>query len=178
MFAYIGFRRKEAYIFREVLSVVMDMLVTSREDMAHVLTNGNVGLGIKGVPTTSGSSPKLPPASAGTVSVRQTLREEGNDSILRLVRHVCEMYGVDLDVVGVTKPGEDPIAVEGSDDSAEPSDHYGWPELQIGVVREAVAIAEALPGMEAHGTLFNLLTCSVHRLSNGRTVYFINAEDP
>lgn len=29
---------------------------------------------------------------------------------------------------------------------AEPLETYGWPELQVGVVREAVAVAEALPG--------------------------------
>jgi hypothetical protein len=47
---------------------------------------------------------------------------------------------------GITPPPADIKSYEEDlvDGFAEP---YGWPELQIGVVREAVAVAEALPGM-------------------------------
>jgi hypothetical protein len=31
-----------------------------------------------------------------------------------------------------------------------PQDQFGWPELQVGAIKEAVAIAEALPGRLHH----------------------------
>jgi hypothetical protein len=78
---------------------------------------------------------------------------------VRLVRHICAVYGIDLGAVRLL--GKDPLPVtndgrmrgeEGGDfgedeemDIAKPSP-FGWAELQVGVVREAVAIAEALPG--------------------------------
>ena len=36
---------------------------------------------------------------------------------------------------------------EEEDDFIAHAEPYGWPELQIGIVREAIAVAEALPGM-------------------------------
>lgn len=172
MYSCLGFRRKEVYILREVLAVLMDMVVASREEAtakaAKAIMSGeasegkspipqNPGLGIAGAGLDHSSS--LPSSAtglgAGTVGVRANVSNDGNESILRVVEYVCDMYGVDLSKVGITWPGSDPPEGEGKGDHNSPAlsvedegttEAFGWPELQLGVVREAVAIAEALPG--------------------------------
>ncbi|KAG8937942.1 hypothetical protein FRC00_008884 [Tulasnella sp. 408] len=175
MFSCLGFRRKEVYILREVLAVIMDMIVASREEatakaakaiMSGEVTEGkspapqNPGLGIAGAGLENSHS--LPNSAtslgAGTVGVRANVSDEGNESILRVVKYVCDIYGVDLSKIGISRPGSDPpeddskgdnndVAASEEDEGA--GEAFGWPELQLGVVREAVAIAEALPDYPA-----------------------------
>ena len=69
----------------------------------------------------------------------------------KLVKHICDVHGINLEAVtfvdtdnhGTQKEGGVPQDTN-SDDLLE--DPYGWPELQIGIVREALSVAEALPG--------------------------------
>ncbi|KAG8925375.1 hypothetical protein FRC01_010290 [Tulasnella sp. 417] len=175
MFSCLGFRRKEVYILREVLAVIMDMIVASREEAtakaAKAIMSGeasegkspapqNPGLGIAGAGfENSGSLPNSAATSgAGTVGVRANVSDDGNESVLRVVKYVCDIYGVDLSKIGITRPGSDPPEDENKEDNkpntASEEDEgtgepFGSPELQLGVVREAVAIAEALPDYPA-----------------------------
>jgi hypothetical protein len=83
---------------------------------------------------------------------------DGNQSILKLLTHVCRVLGIDLDAVRLEEsdderlpslPNDDSVSVDANyiEDSLEGNvEPYGWPEIQVGVVREAVAVAEALPG--------------------------------
>ncbi|KAG8889667.1 hypothetical protein FRB99_003967, partial [Tulasnella sp. 403] len=137
----------------------MDMLVVCRDDSMQVAVNGTgkaPGLAITGVDMGAlTSSPKVPPSS-GTVGVRHSVDEDGNESVLKVVRYIGETYGIDFGKVGIVK-ADAPSARESlqdvsppggsvkNDDDDDAAGHYGWPELQIGVVREAVVIAEALP---------------------------------
>lgn len=152
-YSYLGLRRKEAYILREVLATVMDLLVTSRDEFLYTTTkspptvNGHTpGLAIQGVKSLPNSPAKRP--TGGTVGVRPGMSTEGNAGVLKVVQYVCETYGLDLARVKLMKRG---TAEETSNDEQDDLDSslelFGWPELQIGVVREAVAVAEALPGM-------------------------------
>lgn len=86
------------------------------------------------------------------VTVREHQITEGNQSILRLVTYICSIYGVNLKATRL----KDDVAQDDARDEtwemeAESIDFakqptYGWSELQLGVVREALAVAEALPG--------------------------------
>lgn len=132
-YALLGYRRKEVYILRELLSVLMDMIVCGREEAAQhqsmmsPVTNGAVNGGPQN----------------GTVGVRAHESVVGNASILALVKQVCDIYGAPLDAIGVA---EDANVLQAAPLGDVPrKDHFGWPELQVGVVREALAIAEALP---------------------------------
>lgn len=147
MYACLGYKRKEAYVLREVLGCIMDLLVCGREENRKPSTSpGNTGLGIRNV------SLGVP----GTVGVRQNESAEGNASILRLLKYVCRVLGIDLEAVKLvhtaeTSPEDGKTASADStlseDDALEVSQEvYGWPELQIGVIREAIAVAESLPG--------------------------------
>ena len=148
-YARLGYQRKEAYILREVLGCLLDLLVCGREEDGYSHPSG--------IPPTAGlSTHNLHPvsgASWGAVGVRVSESVAGNDSILRLLKYVCKVLGINLDIVGLVQDslrrtsGLPPSLNDYDEDIVrelrEPS---GWPELQIGVVREAVAVAEALPG--------------------------------
>jgi trafficking protein particle complex subunit 9 len=162
IYACLGYKRKEAYILREVLGCVMDLLVCGREEHRGVSRSspgiGGPGLGIRGVNFGDRNSG----AEQGSIGVRHNDSAEGNDSILRLLKYVCEVLGINLEAVklvhsdfnGHTKTevedGSSPYTtslLQADDDVLDLShDVYGWPELQIGVIREAIAVAESLPG--------------------------------
>lgn len=159
IYACLGYRRKEAYILREVLGCVMDLLVCGREEHRASSNSspgiGSAGLGIRGVSFTD----KANGTERGSVGIRHNDNIEGNESILRLLKYLCKVLGIDLEAVKLAQPESD-VPMNGidedsltrsltrSDDDTSHSqgDIYGWPELQIGVIREAIAVAESLPG--------------------------------
>lgn len=149
MFGSLGFVRKEAYVLREVLGCIMDLVVCGRDERsagsARVLSAGLTARN-----SLTGT------AAQGTVGIRENERTEGNDSILRLVKHVCRVHGVDLEAVkllDINTPNRDSQQSQVSEEAEvdeellrSTQEPFGWPELQIGIIREAIAVAEALPG--------------------------------
>ena len=167
MYSCIGFRRKEVYILREVLAVVMDMVISSREEtLASGQDPGGLrpGLGIAGVEMGHLGAERGVTVAPGSVAVRHNLSDEGNDSILKLVKHICEVFGVDLNQVSIAAASEESHGKgDTGDDVDDPrSGHYGWSELQLGVVREAVAVAEALPGLSMDWSSNNICLTTVY----------------
>lgn len=148
LYACLGYRRKEAYILREVLGCVLDLLVCGREEDGYSRKSnlpGIPGLGIQSLNIDGHTGGR------GTVAVRLSESTDGNDSILNLLKYVCKVLGIDLDAVRLVEDGvaDDKTrdsATYNSDASDVPQETYGWPELQVGVIRESVAVAEALPG--------------------------------
>ena len=151
---------------------------------------GGAGLGIRGVSFGDRSAN----AEQGSVGVRHNDSVEGNDSILRLLKYVCKVLGINLEAVKLVdadsdgptdaenEDGESPdasISLQPDDDVLDPShDVYGWPELQIGVIREAIAVAESLPGQSMSGQsmheIADLLTCRLPHRSSNCTLSFEN----
>ncbi|KAG5645222.1 hypothetical protein DXG03_006639 [Asterophora parasitica] len=157
LYACIGYQRKEAYILREVLGCILDLMVCGREEdglsrMSSV--PGTSGLGILGLNSTGGGG-----GNWSGVGVRMSESSDGNESILELLKYVCKVLGINLDAVKLVDIAVSDNEPTTAGDTVSPShedyyndiitgsqDPYGWPELQVGVVREAVAVAEALPG--------------------------------
>ncbi|KAI0079931.1 Trs120-domain-containing protein [Panus rudis PR-1116 ss-1] len=145
LYGSIGYRRKEAYILREVFGCIMDLIVCSREESGGARIIG-AGLGIQGV-RTNGS------ADRGTVGIRENDSTLGNESILKVVKYVCRVHGIDLEAVKIVDSSTSgrPTSIDAEDDADDPDflnashEPFGWPELQIGIVREAIAVAESLP---------------------------------
>lgn len=144
LYACLGYKRKEAYVLREVLGCVMDLVVVGRDDFGQrrsISSPAAAGLGIQ-----NGDS-----NGAGSVGVRENERTEGNEAVLRIVRYVCSVHGINMEAVKLVTLGKSTKSMD--DESADlpedvQSEPFGWPELQIGIVREALAIAEALPGKD------------------------------
>ncbi|KDQ07911.1 hypothetical protein BOTBODRAFT_139417 [Botryobasidium botryosum FD-172 SS1] len=163
IYGCLGFKRKQVYVLREVVAAIMDLIVCAREEAQsagkEVMSGGVPGGGGGADPTLL----KVMDLEKGMVGVRESENVAGNDSMLRLVRYVCDVYGVDLGAVKVlsgdsntlelkaTRERADEEAEEVEAETAEDGkEHtYGWPDLQVGAVREAVAVAEALPDYPA-----------------------------
>ncbi|PPR08068.1 hypothetical protein CVT24_010529 [Panaeolus cyanescens] len=149
LYACLGYHRKEAYILREVLGCLLDMMVCGREEdgVTHPSTvPQSAGLGIHNM---SGSG-------WGAVGVRLSESSTGNDSVLKLLKYVCTVLGLNIEAVALlensTYPKADQLPLLDDYDEdviQELQERRGWPELQVGVVREAVAVAEALPDFPA-----------------------------
>jgi trafficking protein particle complex subunit 9 len=140
-YSCLGFARKEVYILRELVSVVMDLIVLAREERREI-NAARMGANDTAL-------------SELTTSAHVTIREhqltEGNQSILRLLTYICGVYGIDLKSIQLKnemKSNDDKDwekEAENIDFARQTS--YGWAELQLGVVRESLAVAEALSGM-------------------------------
>ena len=138
LYSSLGYRRKEVYILREVVGCIMDLVVCARDQAETTFSSGTTinGLG-------SGDS--------GAIAVKGMERSTGNESVLKLIKYICEVHGINLEAVRFVNTVTDGIQKEegvpqdiSSDDLLD--DPYGWPELQIGIIREALSVAEALPG--------------------------------
>ncbi|KAJ7452373.1 TRAPP II complex [Mycena galericulata] len=144
LYACLGYRRKEAYILREVLGCILDLIVCGREEDGFSRLSSvplPAGLGIQGL--NSGSS-----SQRGNVGIRFSENVDGNESVLKLLKYVCKVLGINLDAVRLGDNSDEQSADNTSiedDVTTDFTEPYGWPELQVGVVREAVAVAEALP---------------------------------
>jgi len=151
-YGYIGYKRKQAYILREVIGCVMDLIVCGREDYDDYRLSS-------AKPVVIGQDIAAPPP--GTLGVRESEPTEGNESVVKLVKYICKIHGVDLEAVNVVETGPEAIRPRDSwtrnekreskvppvHEDDPPKEPIGWPELQIGIVREAIAVAEALPGI-------------------------------
>lgn len=172
IYSILGYVRKEAYILREVLGCIMDLVVCGRDEEGPTAIAG-AGLGIQGVDLGEN-------ANRGSVGIRTNDNAEGNQSIVRVVKHICRIHGVDLEAVRLVESDipENDASVE-SDDVDTVQEAYGWPELQIGIVREAIAVAEALPGEHSFTsfTVASMNGSGCTRLSSCCAVLLVFAED-
>jgi hypothetical protein len=131
-----------------VLGCILDLIVCGREeDGASRLSS---------VPATTGIQPGHGRGWSG-VGVRLSEIADGNESVLTLLKYVCKVLGINIDAVRLLDIDEEVLITSAEeaalnninfdDDAAAASlERCGWPEIQVGVVREAVAVAEALPG--------------------------------
>jgi hypothetical protein len=125
MYAVLGLDRKCAFITREILGVLLDLLAWSRNI-------DNQGA------TEEESSPFLEKHALGQRSVES---REGNASVVNLVSRVGEAYGVDFSYLPIHEAQS-----ENKTQVLPETRSSGWPELQLGLIREVIAIAKALPG--------------------------------
>ena len=150
MYSGLDFRRKETYILRELLACLLDLLIQGREE-ARSLSETILG---------SAKTPNSAHAKAD-VGIRGKDNTAGNDSILRLQQYICEVHGLDLTCVDfvIDRQSDEVSSVKTIPEKSpvRSMSRYTWPELQIGLLRESLEIAEALPG--ALHTLSIVLIC-------------------
>lgn len=155
IYSCLGYRRKEAYVLREVISCIMDLVVCGRDE-EYQLRRSDVGSNSLIVRTAGlQNGDENTPTGNGNLAFRPNENMEGNQSVLKILTYACKALGVDLESVNVAAPPSveeegdvDPqiVPFEALSLAESLNSLFGWPELQVGVVREAIAVAEALPG--------------------------------
>lgn len=154
IYSCMGYRRKEAYVLREVISCIMDLVVCGRDEDHQLRRSdvGSAGLFVRTAGLQDGDDNT--PTGNGSLAFRPNENMQGNQSVLKVLTRACKALGVDLESVNVA------AQPNAEDDNVDPdivpfealslveslNNSFGWPELQVGVVREAIAVAEALPG--------------------------------
>ena len=129
-YSSLGFARKRAAILLEIAAIATDVSRRARAEVRE------------------GQSPGAIVSTAPEV--------DGNDAVLLLLDQCCEAYGVEIvkrfraaeagrrvSVIGGTQQRS--TGADAAGDGAE-DDRFGWPDLQVAVVRDAVKASEMLPG--------------------------------
>jgi len=161
LFGRIGYRRKEAFVLRELAALCAEGVVgRGIEVLPGVRGGGNSGIPS---PIPEEGGPSHPPTHANGIHkptprltndrlsnlVRTTSSSAGNDSIIRLSERVCEAFGIR---VAPRAPGgkkKNRMSVmqgRALEITESGTGVFGWPGLQVGVLKDAIAIAESLPG--------------------------------
>ncbi|KAH8117559.1 Trs120-domain-containing protein [Phellopilus nigrolimitatus] len=147
LYSGLRYRRKEAYILRELLACLMDLVILGREEIRE---STETSLDIH-----EASNPQNGHENVG---IREKDDVAGNNSILQLVKYICEVHSIDLDAVkfydeDTRTAGQSRISSSqfhpSKPTSATFTSRYSWPDLQTGMAREALAVAEALPDYPA-----------------------------
>ncbi|GAA6060047.1 hypothetical protein JCM10212_001044 [Sporobolomyces blumeae] len=182
LFGRLGYRRKEAFVLRELAALRAEEAVGGDYDG---LATQRVGPG--GIPLPSLSSPVFEETKRRSAELRRSLefapvvngygssRSNGrfqhvrtpsivqapsptaldHAAIVRLSERVCEAFGIRLAAgpsgTGRAKANKRMSLMQGKALEVTEKEHaaFGWPELQVGVLRESMMIAEALPNFEA-----------------------------
>jgi hypothetical protein len=131
MARWLGLPRKEASVTRILVKRLALVIVEAREESRKAAkapqptkeTEMAVGLGLgMAVPT--------------RVAVRRKESAEGNASIVELLERLLSTVGVDL----LSFNSEPTLPSRGPQGR-----HYGWPELQVEIMKEVITISESLP---------------------------------
>jgi hypothetical protein len=126
---WLEMERKEAAATRQVAKLLANVLAEGREESQRLVSKTD-----SAISTTFGS------ANEG-VAIRRREMSEGNTGVMELLERVCTTFGIKL----VDFEGEmSPTVTQAAKDVTEA--RFGWPEMQVEVMKEAIAVAEALPG--------------------------------
>lgn len=124
LFGRIGYRRKEAFLLREVAALGAE----------------GVGVGGQGAEGEQGGEGR---------SMR------GNEALVRVAERVCGAFGVEVvprsNSAGGKEARRRTLLQRDHEDDGHGGEEggrsrFGWPALQVGVLRDCIGIAEALPG--------------------------------
>lgn len=166
IFGRIGYRRKESFVLRELAALCGEGVAGRGIEVFSTAppvpaTPSIKEEGDEPASTTSPSAPNgrpnlrinpsLPSPETAASIVRTTSDSAGNESIIRVAEKVCEAFGIVVVPKASTRQAKEekrrsllqgrPIEIQESE-----RDQFGWSGLQVGVLRDAISIAEALPG--------------------------------
>ncbi|KAM0789161.1 hypothetical protein ACM66B_000010 [Microbotryomycetes sp. NB124-2] len=166
VFGKIGYRRKESFVLRELAALCAEGVagkgveIVSRAQAPSPIAEETFdessgspkapatvanGGSTTSKPSRPGISPLLVPDNSANVRspsiVRTAADATGNDSIVRIAERVCDAFGVCVV----------PRASVSLDNEKLAGRHqrFGWPALQVGVLKDAISIAEALPDYQS-----------------------------
>ncbi|WVQ72946.1 hypothetical protein IAR50_002508 [Cryptococcus sp. DSM 104548] len=163
---WLGLERKEAGVTREVVRLLAGVVVENRQEMnsrtlapsprTSMVPNGeepaSLGLGL-GIPVKSQA-----------VAVRRKESTEGNLGIVALFERAAGIMGINLlpSSPSSALPHRSIIGVQDADDEEHLKRRFGWPELQVEMIKEGIAVMESLP---SHPAIVKLCLTALNDLS-------------
>jgi hypothetical protein len=153
MARWLNLPRKEASVTRLLVKRLSMVIVEAREENRRAANAGHTGAGRQqneaelAVGLGLGMSVTTP-----RVAVRRKESTEGNGSIIELLERLLSTIGTDL-LNFNSDPSTPPQGPQAR--------HYGWPELQVEVMKEVITISESLPD---HPTILRFCLSALHSL--------------
>jgi hypothetical protein len=143
----LGLDRREIIFDREFTGLAIGTIISARSvrareteaNRARADSNASVVSRASVITTDSDTTQagaiSNAPHGGGFVAAKQADTEEGTGAIIAIISRILDVLGIDTRVQQ-DEPGY----------KQTPGFRYGWPELQVELVREAVTAAENLPG--------------------------------
>jgi hypothetical protein len=150
MARWLNLPRKEASVTRLLVKRLAMVIVEARDESHKAANLGHRGRQAKEAELTVGLGLGMA-VPTPRVAVRRKESTEGNTSIVELLEKLLSAVGVDLLSFGIDTSS--PQGPQGR--------HYGWPELQVEIMKEAITISESLPD---HPTILRLCLSALHGL--------------
>ncbi|GAA5987807.1 hypothetical protein JCM10908_007223 [Rhodotorula pacifica] len=130
----IGYRRKEAFVLREVAALCAETAATHAQVNSIPFANG---FGAGDLRIDVGPGPRLNGTNgmaAVPIPIRPSARTDYSQ-VLNIAERACEAYGL-------LPPSQSGADVDNTTNTIE--HRFGWPALQLGMLQDAIAVAEAL----------------------------------
>ncbi|GAA5876487.1 hypothetical protein JCM16303_003552 [Sporobolomyces ruberrimus] len=160
LFGRIGYRRKEAFVLRELAALCAEGVAGRSIEVFSA--GGGGGAGSYGLPSpileeegaVATGRTKMGRQRNGAMEslVQTSTTTVGNDSIVRLSERVCTAFGIQVAprTMGGKKSKRMSVMQGRALEITESGlGSFGWPSLQVGVLKDAIAIAETLPDYQA-----------------------------
>ncbi|WVR06234.1 hypothetical protein IAU60_003264 [Kwoniella sp. DSM 27419] len=174
---WLDLPRKEAAITREVIKRLAMLVVEGREE-ARRAGGGSGAVSKRASPTSASALAEehtsdaaaavglglgLPvSAPSQNVAIRRKESTEGNSGIVALFERACEVLGIDLLSFADDPSAADHGRLEADRTGKISETRFGWPELQVEMLKEGIAVTEALPD---HPSIIRLALSALNGLT-------------
>lgn len=139
LYSCLNLKRKETFMLREILLCIVTSIIQDREESDALGATSSVPIGLGIIPNDDGPKTPLSPH----IVAREQNTNSGNSSLLKIMTHICMILGIDVEAVKLYSENQGAARDMVNYPLNTP---FLWPELQVGIAREAVEVTEALPG--------------------------------
>jgi hypothetical protein len=160
IFGRIGYRRKESFVLRELAALCgegvagkeievfsAESATPPRSGTPSTIVEEDEQVLTRRTPTARLKKLRIQSNNLhGPSIVRTSSDSAGNESIVRLAEKVCEAFGIDVVPRANAKGAQTGAIQVRPKGNLDTQDRFGWPLLQVGILTDAIGIAEALPG--------------------------------
>lgn len=147
-FGRIGYRRKEAFVLREVAALCADSAASYQVSLALQDPSGNGALDLRIDTGPSKSSRNVTNGKVlPTPRRRPGIATDTQSQILEVLERVCSAYGLDPGPTGDNHGTEENASPIEQTQTSSAENRFGWPSIQLGVLQDARRMAEIVNGL-------------------------------
>lgn len=152
-FGRIGYRRKEAFVLREVAALCADSAASQQAALALRDRSGNGSLALRidtgSKSSRNGTNGKVLP----TPRRRAGIATDTHLQILEVLERVCSAYGLDPGPTGDDHASAETASPIEQTQTSSAGTRFGWPSIQLGTLQDATRMAEMVNGSSCYSSL-------------------------